>query len=309
MNLNWLALLCPFGLLVVGVIVSGLLSFLAYRSGGKKVKPARVVKCKVAEMRDGVCRVRGRLVAREEPLISPLTDKTCLYFHFKVEQAYEIKTWTTRYGGVSALAGGGESTSEHETWHTIIDDVQRIAVAIEDDTGRAYLDLADAQFDDVTVKKEGVIDTSQAGGLAFEMMLQKRYGESTLVERRSRVSSSFSRRTSRMSQGRELPKATVLEEVIENGLEVVVVGEVETREGRSPRFRPVDHPLIVAAKARRAELPTPTNPAVGLWIAAGAVLGVAVFLALAATFVICAGAVPIPNPRVLPPQFRPAVGH
>ena len=105
MNLNWLALLCPFGLLVVGVIVSGLLGFLAYRSGEKKVKPARVVKCKVAEMRDGVCRVRGRLVAREEPLKSPLTDKTCLYFHFKVEQAYEIKTWTTRYGGVSAWRG------------------------------------------------------------------------------------------------------------------------------------------------------------------------------------------------------------
>ncbi len=206
MNVNWLALLCPFGLLIVGVIVSGLLGFLAYRSGRKKVRPARVVKCKVAEMRDGVCRVRGRLTAREAPLKSPLTDKSCLYFHFKVEQAYEIKSWTTRYGAASVLTGANESTSEHETWHTIVDDVQRVAVAIEDETGRAYLDLADAQFDDVTAKKEGVIDTSKESGLGFEMMLQKRYGESTLVDRRSRVSSSFSRRASRMSQGASCPE-------------------------------------------------------------------------------------------------------
>ena len=207
MDVNWLALLCPFGLLTAGVVVSGLLGFLAYRSGQKKkVRPARVVKCKAAEMRDGVCRVRGRLVAREEPLKSPLTDRTCIYFHFKVDQAYETKVWTTRYGAAELLAGGSESTSEHETWHTIIDDVQRVAVAIEDETGRAYLDLADAEFDGVTVKKEGVIHTSRESGLSFELMLQKRYGESTLVDRRSGVRSSFSRRASRMSQGASCPR-------------------------------------------------------------------------------------------------------
>ena len=105
MSMNWPARLCPFGLLIVGVIVSGLLGFLAYRSGQKKVRLAHVVKCKVAEMHDGVCRVRGRLVAREAPLKSPLTDKSCLYFHFKVEQAYEIKSWTTRYGGRPSWPG------------------------------------------------------------------------------------------------------------------------------------------------------------------------------------------------------------
>ena len=100
-----------------------------------------------------------------------------------------------------------------------------------------------------------------------------------------------------------------MEEVIENGLEVVVVGEVETREGKPPRFRPVDHPLIVTTKARRAELPTPTNPSLGLWVAAGLVLGGAIFLALVATFIICTGAIPSANPRILPPQLRPPAGR
>ena len=312
MNVNLLALLCPFSLLIVGAVVAGLLAFFAYRSGQKKVKPARVVKSKVADLRDGgVYRVKGRLVAREEALTSPLTNKTCVYFHFKVEQAYEVKTWTTSYNTISVLAGAGanESTSERETWHTIVDDVQRIAVAVEDETGRAYLDLGEAQFDGVAAKKEGVIDTSRQDGLGFDLMLQKRYGESTLAGRRSGVSAAYSRRASWMKEGRELPKATVLEEVVESGVEVYVVGEVETREGKPPRFRPVDHPLIVARKARDAEMPTPTNPTVSLWVAAGVVLGLTVLFSLVATIAICAGVVPTNNPNMVPPQLRPPAGR
>ena len=299
MNTNLLALLCPFSLLIVGVAAAGLLAFLAYRNGQKKVKPARVVRSKVAEMRDGdVCRVKGRLVAREESLKSPLTNKACVYFHFKVEQAFEIKTWTTRYSTF-------ESTSERETWHTIIDDVQRVPVAVEDETGRAYLDLADARFDGVAVKKEGVIHTSQQEGLAFDLMLQKRYGESTLAARRSGVSGTYSRRASFQREGRELPKATVREEAVEDGVEVYVVGEVEVREGK-PRFRPVDHPLIVARKVRDAELPAPANAAAGLWVAAGVVLGLTLLISLGATIAICSGLVhPSTPPVMVPPPLRP----
>ena len=308
--MNVLALLCPLGLLFVGVVGAGVLGFLAWRSGQNKVKAARVIKCKIADMRDGdVCRVKGRLVTREEPLRSPLSDKPCIYYRFKVDQAYETRTWTTSYNSLTVLSGVNESISDRETWQTIIEEVQRVAVALEDETGRAYLDLGDARLDDVTVTKEGVIDTSKEGGLSFELMLQKRYGESTLVDRRSGVRQAFSRRVSRMSQGRELPKASAHEEIIENGAEVYVVGEVEVREGKTPRFRPVDHPLLVTRKARRASLPTPSNPAMGLWIAAGVVLGVTALLTLVSSVVICAGALSPPGPRGAPPPSRTFPGR
>jgi hypothetical protein len=76
--LAFLMFLSLLGLLFVGATIAGLLGFFAYRASQRIVKPAKVVKCRVAEMRDGVCKVKGRLVAREEPLKSPLTDKECI---------------------------------------------------------------------------------------------------------------------------------------------------------------------------------------------------------------------------------------
>jgi hypothetical protein len=295
----------------IGVVAAGVLAFLAHRSGQKKVKRARVIKCKVADMRDGdVVRVKGRLVTREAPLKSPLTNRLCVYFRFKVEQAIEVRSWTTtHYGMAGALAGPQETMSTTERWTPVLEDEQRVSVALEDETGTANLDLADAQLEGVTKKQEGVIDTSKETGLQFEIMLQKRYGESTLVDRRSGVSQSFSRRSSRMSQGRELPRASVHEEIIEDGVSVYVVGEVEILEGRSPRFRPTDHPLIVAKKASRASLPTPTNPAMGLWIAAGVVLGVSLLIGMFALFAACAGMMPVGGPRIAPPVVKPMPGR
>lgn len=305
----FLALLCPMFLLTVGLAATGVLGFMAYRNHGKTVPAPKVVKCKVAEMRDGVCRVKGRLVAREEPLKSPLSNKECVFFRFKVEQAYEVKTWRTSYNSILVLSGANESTSDRESWQTLLNDVQQIAVVLEDETGKAHLDLGEAQLDAVTATREGVIDTSREGGLSFEMMLQKRYGESTLVDRRKHLGAFYSRRGSSISQGRELPKALVLEEVIENGAEVIVVGEAETREGKPPRFRPVDHPLIVTTKARRASLPTPRNPATGYWIAAGIVLGVTLLLFLSSLIAVCAGVGPPGGPRFGPPPMRPTPGR
>jgi hypothetical protein len=304
---QFLVLLCPLGLLFVGAAIAGVLGFLAFRAGQKVVKPAKVVKCRVAEMREGVCKVRGRLVAREEPLKSPLTSKECIFFRFHVEQAYEIKVWRTSHNAALVLTGANESTSERETWRPLLDDVRHVAVALEDETGRVHLDLGDAQTDGAAKTKEGVIHTSQASGLPFEMMLQKRYGESTLVARRANRGSYVTRGGSGSSEGRELPKAMVREEIIENGAEVTVVGEVELREGKPPRFRPVDHPLIVARKSSRAYLPTPSHPAMGLWIAAGVVLGLTVLVFLMSMAVACSGLNLGPRP-VAPAPARP-FGH
>jgi len=304
-----LALLCPLVLFVVGLAAAGVLGFLAYQKGGKKVAPARAIKCKVAEMRDGVCKVKGGLVAREPLLKSPLTNKECVFFRFKVEQATEVKTWRTSYNAALVLSGANESTSERERWHTLIEDAQQIAVALEDETGKAYLDLTDAQLEAVAATKEGVIDTSREGGLQFDLMLQKRYNQSTLVARRRNMGEFVTRRSHSISQGQELPKAMVREEVIENGVEVIVVGEVETRAGKPPRFRPVDHPLIVTTKPKRASLPTPASPATGYWIAAGVVLGVTALLTLFSAVAVCAGMGQGVGPRFGPPPNVRPVGR
>ena len=273
-----LGLLAILGLLFAGLMAAGVLGFFAYQKRGRRVRPAKVVNCRVADLRDGVCRVKGRLVAREELLKAPLTGKPCVYYRFRVDQAYEVRSWTTTYGA--------ETSSRRDAWQQLIEDARRVAVKLEDDTGKAYLDLEEAEIDSVARSEEGIFDTSKEAGLKFDLMLQKRYGESTLADRR-RISAAYSSRSSRHTQGREMPRAKALEEIIENKVAVIVVGEVETREGGPPRFRPVDYPLIVTTKPRRAVLPTPTSPATKLWIAAGIVLGATLLLAFGATILLC----------------------
>ena len=275
------ALLCPLSFLFLGLLTAGVLGFLAFRSGRKAVLPADPVKCKVAEMRDGdVCRVKGRLVAREAPLKSPLTNKECVFYSFQVQQAYETRTWRSTYGS--------EDFSRSESWRPIIDDAQSVAVMLEDDTGTARLDLKEAHVDSAAAIEEGVVDTGSPAGLQFELLLQKRYGESTLVGRRA-VRSTYTRRSSMVSQKSESRRAKMCEKVLENGIAVIVLGEVEVREGKSPRFRPKNFPLVLTVKGRQPTLPAARKTATTLWIAAGAVLGVTLFLTVVGTFMACGG--------------------
>jgi hypothetical protein len=268
-------------LFLVGLAVAGLLGFFAYRSGQVRRRTARVVRCRVAEMRDGVCKVKGRLVARGEFLTSPLTQKKCLYYYFGVQQAYLVRTWTTKI----SLSGEGDTTmNDRESYRPLVEDEQRVAVALEDETGVAYLDLRDVEGQSLLKRVSTEIDTSLNKNLWFDLMLQKRYRCSTFVGRRKRGSTvspgmdaldgpdpSLEMNIS-VGEGREQPKALVREEIIEEGVEVIVVGEAETREGRPPCFRPVDYPLIVATHPRDAHLPPPVNPSRALWVAANIVL-------------------------------------
>jgi hypothetical protein len=299
-----LAFLLPLAFLFVGLAAAGLLGFLAYRSGQTQRRAAEVVRCRVAEMRDGVCKVKGRLVARGEVLTSPLTGKKCLFYRFQVDQAYLVRTWTTQYGPFP-MGEGDTRMSDGESYRPLVEDQQRVAVALEDETGTAYLDLRDVEGDSLLKKVEAVIDTSRDANLPFELMLEKRYGCSTLVDRRKNMGAG-SRRGRFISEswareGREQPKVRVCEEVIEEGTEVFVVGEVETCEGRPPRFHPVDHPLIVATHPKEARLPRPGNPATGLWVAAGVVLGVTLLLTLVGLLIVAA------NVRSAPRYYVPPV--
>jgi hypothetical protein len=268
-------------LFLVGLAVAGLLGFFAYRSGQVRGRTARVVRCRVAEMRDGVCKVKGRLAARGEFLTSPLTRKKCLYYHFVAQQAYLVRTWTA---GSSLLGEGDTTMNDRESYRPLVEDEQRVAVALEDETGVAYLDLRDVEGQSLVKRVITEIDTSLDKNVWFDLMLQKRYSCSTLVGRRKKgltVSPdmdaldgpdlSLEMQIS-VGEGRELPKARVREEIIEEGDEVIVVGEVETRDGRPPCFRPVDYPLIVATHPRDARLPPPVNTSRALWVAASIVL-------------------------------------
>ncbi len=277
-----LAFLCPVGFWFVGLTVAGLLGFLAYRKGQMPRRTAEVPRCRVAELRDGLCKVKGRLVSRGgEVLTSPLTGKRCLFYHFEVSQAYLIRTWTDR-GGI--LKDAPTSVHDSESYRPLVRDSRSVSVVLEDDTGTALLDLAEAEGDTLMNKTEAVIDTSKPENVAFDLMLQDRYGCSTLVGRRANQGGGAARDPlswkSWASEGREQPKARVCEEVIEEGIEVFVVGEVETRGDRPPRFRPVDHPLIVTTRPKEARLPPPANPATPLWIASGIVIGLTLLFTL-----------------------------
>ena len=277
-----LAFLCPVGLFVVGAAVAGLLAFFAYQRGAKpRRKDVEPRKCRVAELRDGLCKVKGRLVARGKPLKSPLTNKPCVYYRFKADQAYETKTWRT-IG--RTMAGAWEGTMEeraesHESWRPLVEDAQGMDVALEDETGQAILDLRDAEYESILAVKDGVIDTR--ANLQFELMLDKRYGQSSMLDRRQTSAGTFTRYgATPASEGRELPRVKVSEKMIENGVEVTVVGEVETREGKPPRFRPADFPIVIVPRGKKAHLSPPSGSPMPLWIAAGIVGGATLLLTL-----------------------------
>jgi hypothetical protein len=284
-----LAFLCPLGLFLVGAAVAGLLALLAYLRGAKSRRPdVEPRKCRIAELRDGLCKVKGRLVARGEPLKSPLTNKPCVFYRFKAEQAYGTKTWRTIGGLAATWADAAEERAdEHETWRPLVEDAQGTDLVLEDETGQALLDLRDAEFESILTVKEGVIDTR--ADVRFDLMLNKRYGQSTLLDGRQ-VARGYSNRWSSFArQGRELPRARVSEKVVENGVEVTVVGEVETREGKPPRFRPADFPVVVVPRGRKARLPVPGGSPKPLWIAAGIVMGATLLLTLIGSVIVCAG--------------------
>jgi hypothetical protein len=157
----------PF-ILILGLGVALLETVLVYKAVQNTAR-ARLLAglpwSKLGQMRPGLVKVRGRVYALRDFLRSPLADRDCVYFHFKVQEKRH------RAGGPH---GGGGSY-----WKTVINDAQLVPCAIDDGTGSAAVRLQSAEL----VLRPG--ESERSGFLnsarpELEAMLQQRYGYSSV---------------------------------------------------------------------------------------------------------------------------------
>jgi hypothetical protein len=93
---------------------------------------ARTPRIPIARFPSGTPgRIVGKIAAGER-ITTPFTDRACVLYVATVEE----ERTTTRLGSPGRL----------QTWYTIAREVRGVPFAIEDDTGRALVDPADAQL-------------------------------------------------------------------------------------------------------------------------------------------------------------------
>ena len=209
--------ICPAIVFLVGALVAAIPTLFAVLFYRRAAAVAGMRLTRVGNLRRGVVKVKGRVVAQESLLTSPLGRRPCVYYRFVVEEM--------RRTGGSVRSGGGSY------WETVIDDKQGLDVLIEDETGQVEVRLEEA---DVELKSE----QSQTTGTFDEpperlrRVLEDRYGRSTrglLFNRTLRYT----------------------ETSLEDGARVVAVGAVEGGRGGVARLASGSVPLMVSDKGAK----------------------------------------------------------
>jgi hypothetical protein len=203
-------------LIGLGITVFLIVGFVKARNRLRLIEAAPL--CKAEELVTGMAKMRGKVMAvnEEDLLVSPMTQTTCVFFKFVVE---EQRTRTVRSG----------NTVRTETyWHPVITDVQAVDCTVRDKTGEALLDLHEAEIvlSQGQQLKSGTFNNAPPG---LERRLNKLYGFS--------------------SKGLIFNKALRYTEMcIEEGVRVFVVGEVKVRKSGTANFRKSEQPLLVTDK-------------------------------------------------------------
>jgi hypothetical protein len=207
-------LMLLFVVLVFGLVAAVIVYYLVrLRKRVKAIEDTPLSN--VGELEEGLGKVRGRVVALQEQIVSPLGKTPCVYYRFLVEEQR------------SRTVGTGPQGQSHVQmyWHPMVDDKQAVACAIEDRTGQARVDV---------LKAEMMLRTStgtQSGLLrdappALKRLLQEEYGYST--------KGLIFNKTARYS-----------EHVIADGDELFVVGDVQI-QGDGPCFTKGEHPFVIS---------------------------------------------------------------
>jgi HEAT repeat protein len=248
--MQYLGFLCPAFFLFLGLGVSGLLAYFALRARRRAATMAETPFSNVDRLGRGprqVCKVRGRVVAQEELIRSPLGRRDCVYYRFVVQEQRTVHS----------------QNGSHTTWVNVVDDKQSVAVCVEDDTGsvRVPLDEADVTLKSAESQKSGMFRDPPA---RLRRLLAERYGRST--------------------QGLLFNKTLrYIESALEDGANVIVVGEVANRRGGAVFRKSEQVGLIVSDKKDEEITSHYGRKGVWLWV------GSAASLLIALVFTACTG--------------------
>jgi len=105
---------------IIGLIVIGIVGYFLYVNYRRYnlIKTTETSPISVAY--SGFYEVKGRIVPQGNQIISPFSEKECVYYHFTVEQK--------------------KSSGKSSHWVKIIDDKQFVNFGIDDNTGVAMID-------------------------------------------------------------------------------------------------------------------------------------------------------------------------
>jgi hypothetical protein len=156
----------PF-FLVLGLGVALLETVLVYKAL-QSTRRARLLAglpwSEIGRLRPGLVKVRGQARAVHDLLSSPLLERDCVYYRFRVQEK-------RRHGG--GPHGGGTY------WRTVINDAQHVPFALDDGTGSATLRLKGAELalqPDVS-ERSGFLNSARP---ELEAALRDRYGYSSV---------------------------------------------------------------------------------------------------------------------------------
>jgi hypothetical protein len=268
-------MLVLFGVIGLVLLLTGLvLAFLGVQAS-KRAYLLDAPLARAAELKPGFCKVRGRLVALDEPLQSPVADRPCVYYRLRVQE--EKRKWKTKGtseespGGILVTAflfgmiglvfyrlfhRGDESTQVIHSWITVLDEADSVPLVIEDNSGRVPIDLRDAEV--VAKEKSRVTcDFQRPAPDRLRALLRKKYRLHTVNE-----------------DGR-LKTMSFTEDMLADGVKVTVVGTVEAGPDAPPRFQSGGG-LLVSERDVGKQVKSARQWAFGYALAAGGTLLLAV---------------------------------
>jgi hypothetical protein len=207
----------------------------------------------VGQLQAGLAKSRGKAVALDKPLVSPLTQTECVFYHFKVE---ELRTSTSSGTTQRVSKTKPQMTS---AWVPVINDRQAVPCGLQDETGVAHVDLLGAEMVLSTGKpKESNFFNSCPPDL--QETLKRRYDFST--------------------KGLLLSKSLRFTEMlIRPGDRLLVVGDVESNPGEPATFVKRDRSFIVSDQEEEQVVRHFRRHVIGAYVVMGLVAAITLFAA------------------------------
>ena len=234
---------------------------------------------RAAKLRPGFRKMRGKVASIGKPLLSPVTNKPCVYYRLRVYE--EKKSWSSTADvgvGGAAVAGGllfgalggavgallyQASTNTgrmggdkvNRSWHPILDDDVSIPLVVEDETGTVEVDLRGATI--IPKEKARLMsDMLHPAPTSLTDLLLDEY-EIHSVDRAGRVRTLH-----------------YVEEALLVGAKVTVVGAVDTLKNGDFCFQRKGDTLLVSERDLSKEGRAARGRAIGFSAGAGAALAV-----------------------------------
>lgn len=204
------AYLFSAAVLLMGGLAFAVCIFIYLRTKAKIAAIESTPTSVLGDLDEGYHKSSGEIVAREKPLVSPLSQTECVYYLFTVE---ELKTTTKqeRLSKHERRRGKMANSKTESHWENVITDKKAVKCALKDETGEAEVKLLDAE----TVLSPNAHSTSGTFNNCSEELRQ------TLSERYN-----FSTRGLLFNK-----TLRYTETLIEEGNTLFVIGNIEKKGG------------------------------------------------------------------------------